>query len=132
MMSVVNFRNMLQIVFQSPCEICDAFDNVIEKFSHYLGKLQAAKHHEVYIHNEVYLPTTVSLLSNGHDESVSNNNNEDNTVITYRPEKDELSRTDKRTFGNTETVTRITDNRKQNKDQFKSVDYKRDLYLPKD
>ncbi|XP_045208452.2 uncharacterized protein LOC123560301 [Mercenaria mercenaria] len=58
--------------YVSQCEICNMLDDLIQKCSHYFGKIRATKPHIMYIQNEVYLPTTVSLLENRHEDSVSN------------------------------------------------------------
>jgi hypothetical protein len=55
---------------------------VAEKCFHYFGKIQTKTNYEVYVHNEVYSPTTISLLSNSHDDSVSNS--EDNIEILHQ------------------------------------------------
>jgi hypothetical protein len=108
---------------------------VVEKFYHFFGKIKTKKHHEVYIHNEVYLPTTVSLLSNGHEDSISNNDERtEHLHNSLSKQNNEFKKVDKLSTKseNNDTVLQHAEKYKQNRKHFQGVCSTRDIHFLSD
>jgi hypothetical protein len=89
----------------------------------------------VYIHNEVYLPTTVSLLSNGHEDSISNNDERTehlHTSVTKQNNEVEQVDTLSTKSENNDTVIQLAKKYEQNRKHFPGVCNTRDIHFLSD